>query len=220
MHRVETPAIRPATAGDARFLAWVMQEADRMGGVTSSTDLVFDFGEERRLEFLARLAVSSADSYYHYRRFLIAEVDGEPAAALAGYVPDELPPDSFTTVVRAEATAAGWADSELTDVLRRDRYFSSHYFRVAIPGDALRVEWVATQPEFRQRGLSVALLERLLDRGRADGLRIAYVGTAIGNEPAQRTYEAAGFRVFAESRHVDFEAIYGTPGLVFLRREI
>ena len=217
---MEPPAIRPATAADAPFLAWVMQEADRMGGVVSSTDLVFDFGEKRRLDFLARLAVSDADSYYHYRRFLIAEVDGEPAAALAGYVPDELPPDSFIAVVREEGARAGWTDSELMEVLSRDHYFSSHYFRVAIPGDSLRVEWVATRPEFRRRGLIAALLQRLLFHGRQRGLRNAYVGTAIGNEPAQRAYESAGFEVFAECRHVDFEAIHAAPGLVFLRRQL
>jgi len=217
---MDEPAVRTATASDAPFLAWVMQEADRMGGVTSSTDNVFDFGEERRLDFLARLAVSEADSYYHYRRFLVVEVDGEAVAAFAGYVPDELPADSFGTVVRLEGERAGWTTDELTEVLSRDRYFSSHYFRVAIPGDALRVEWVATRPEFRRRGLVAALLERLLERGRAEGLRTAYVGTAIGNEPAQHAYKSAAFEVFAECRHVDFEAIYGAPGLVFFRREI
>src|SRR4051812_38923571 len=109
--------IRRAEPGDAAFLAWVMQEADRMGGSTSSTDLTFDIGEERRLAFLARLANSAQDSYYHHKRFLIATVEGLPAAALAGYVPDQLPRDSFELAVRSEAAVEGWSPELVDQVL-------------------------------------------------------------------------------------------------------
>jgi hypothetical protein len=99
--------IRRARPDDVAFLAWVMQEADRMGGLTSSIDLTFDVGEDRRLAFLARLADSDQDSYYHYRRFLIALVDGIPAASLSGYVPDELPEGAFGSG-RAAGGSSRW----------------------------------------------------------------------------------------------------------------
>jgi len=56
--------------------------------------------------------------------------------------------------------------------------------------------------------------------GRAKGLHTSHVGTAIGNAPAIAAYRAAGFEPYAEARHVDFEAIYGRPGLVFFRRDL
>jgi ribosomal protein S18 acetylase RimI-like enzyme len=213
--------VRAATPADAPFLAWVMQEADRMGGPFGSTDLIFDFGEPRRLEFLARVAVSELDSYYHHRRFLVAEEGGVLLGALAGYVPDQLPPGAFEAVVRHEASRTGWADPTTSDVLERGpRDTSSNYFRVAIPGDALRVEWVATKPESRGRGVNRRLLQALLESAAGRGLRAAYVGTAIGNEPAIAAYRSAGFQLFAECRHADFEEVYGRPGLVFFRRSL
>lgn len=213
-------SIRLANPDDADFLAWVMQEADRMGGTTSSTDLTFDFGEAQRLAFLAQLANSHEDSYYHHHRFLVAEVRGVPAAALSGYVPDELPTESFERVVSAEGNAVGWSGDVLETVLAGKRFASGNFFRVAIPGTALRVEWVATVPAFRRRGLVRRLLERLLAESSARGLSQAFVGTAIGNGAALRAYQAAGFEVFAECRHVDFEALYGSPGLTFLRIDL
>jgi hypothetical protein len=79
-------------------------------------------------------------------------------------------------------------------VLSGSRFLSSQFFRVSLPGDALRVEWVATRPEFRRRGLVFALLMRLLDDARAGGLREAYVGTAIGNAGALGVYQKRALR--------------------------
>jgi RimJ/RimL family protein N-acetyltransferase len=42
----------------------------------------------------------------------------------------------------------------------------------------------------------------------------------IGNDRAQRAYERAGFRVFGEKRHPDFEAVWGCPGVRALGRAL
>jgi ribosomal protein S18 acetylase RimI-like enzyme len=212
--------IRRAGPEDATFLAWVMQEADRMGGETSATDLTFAIGEEARLAFLACLANSTQDSYYHHKRFLIATLDGTPAAALSGYIPSELPIGSFELVVRREANRQSWPQERVDGVLSGSRFLSSNFFQVSLPSDALRVEWVATRPEFRRRGLVSALLKRLIDEARTADLREAIVGTSIGNDGALSVYRRAGFEIFAECRHADFEALYGAPGLVFLRQRL
>jgi ribosomal protein S18 acetylase RimI-like enzyme len=82
------------------------------------------------------------------------------------------------------------------------------------------VEWVATHPEFRRRGLVDRLLVEILERGRAAGAPVADIGAYVGNDPAQRAYEKAGFEVIGEARHPEFEAVYGSPGIRFLRRSI
>jgi len=48
----------------------------------------------------------------------------------------------------------------------------------------------------------------------------AQVSFYIGNTPAQRAYEKAGFKYHDEKRHPDFEAEIGCPGMVRLLREI
>ena len=77
-----------------------------------------------------------------------------------------------------------------------------------------------TDPRFRSSGVSSRLIAHLLDTARADGVATAHVGTYIGNMSAIATYRRAGFDVFAEVRHVDYERRFETPGLVFLRRDL
>ena len=80
------------------------------------------------------------------------------------------------------------------------------------------VENVATHPDYRRRGLVHDLLRAILERGRQRGATHAGIGVMIDNDRAQRAYERAGFRVFAEKRHPDFEAVWGCPGLRALSR--
>ena len=192
-----------------------------MGGPVGGLDLIFNEGEASRLELLASIASSYIDSVSHYSRFLVAELGGVRAAALAGYVPDEIPAGSGARATEQAAMQAGWSADAIEALLgRAARYLSAPYFRVPIPGDTLRVEWVATRPEFRGRGLNRALHEALFERARASGLRTAHVGTAIGNEPAIAAYRAAGFEPYAEVRHRDYQAMFGHPGHLYLRRDL
>lgn len=42
----------------------------------------------------------------------------------------------------------------------------------------------------------------------------------IGNDPAQRAYEKAGFRVTGEKRDPGYESVGGSPGLRALSRDL
>ena len=84
--------------------------------------------------------------------------------------------------------------------------------------DAWIVEWVATRPEYRGKGLVRALLHEILDRGRERGHAQAQIAVLIGNTPAQRAYEGVGFRVADEKTHPDFERAVGSPGIRRLLR--
>ncbi len=77
---------RPATRGDTRFLAWVMQEAGR----SHLESGLFEFllpDAEKRLAFLDAVSNADARSFFHHENFLVAEIDGRQAAALSGYEP-------------------------------------------------------------------------------------------------------------------------------------
>ncbi len=55
-----------------------------MGAEVGALDLILDIGEDQRLDFLARMAVSEVDSTAHYSRFLVAEAAAsarQPSAA-------------------------------------------------------------------------------------------------------------------------------------------
>jgi len=82
------------------------------------------------------------------------------------------------------------------------------------------IEQVATLPEYRRLGVITGLLQAVLDRGRDNGFGLAQVSFYIGNTPAQRAYEKAGFRVIDEKRHPDFERVIGCPGMMRMLRDL
>ena len=81
------------------------------------------------------------------------------------------------------------------------------------------VEWVATLPDFRRRGLVHELLLAILEEGRERGHPRAQIGILIGNIPAQSAYENVGFRMTLEKTSERFEAVIGSPGLARLELE-
>ena len=86
------------------------------------------------------------------------------------------------------------------------------------PDDAWILEWVATRPEHRGKGLTRALLGAILDAGRRRGHTLFQIAVLIGNTPAQRAYEGVGFRVVDEKSDPAFEATFGSPGARRLQR--
>ena len=82
------------------------------------------------------------------------------------------------------------------------------------------MENVATLPEFRRRGLVDRLMDAALARGRARGASVSGIGVFIGNDPAQRAYEKAGYRAASEKRNPEMERTWGTPGIRLLLRDL
>ena len=78
-------AIRPADAADVPFLAWVQQEAARSHLPQGFWDIAFPGAEADRLRVVGRIAAAAPRSFCHWSGFLVAEADGQPAAALSGY---------------------------------------------------------------------------------------------------------------------------------------
>lgn len=211
--------IRPARLSDLPFLAWVQQEAARSHLPSGFWDLAFPGPDADRLRLIERIARADARSFCHWTRFLVAEVDGQPAAALSGY---ERPSEATGTLLAAAFSEAfdaeGWDGAQRRGMGERVAPFMTCILEA--PEDAWVLEWVATKPEHRGRGLIRALLDAVLTRGRERGHDLAQVCVLIGNTPAQRAYEGAGFQVADEKRDPDFERAIGSPGIRrLLRRE-
>ena len=123
---------------------------------------------------------------FSYRNAIIAEAGGEVAACLVGYRLDdpydlgglEQVPALVRPLVLLEAKAPG-----------------SWYVNV-----------LATFPEFRRRGLGMALLRLAEERACEAGAPALSVIVAGENEPAARLYKAAGYQTRAA------EPIFAYPG--------
>ncbi len=207
-----------ARADHIPFIAWVELAAARSHLPKGPWDLYIDGTEAECLRFLEKLCTTEKWHFGHYKNFIVAEVDGTPAAALSGYFDEECGgaaimegiEEADRTLGRSpQESAAGWqrAGSLM-------RVTPQHVPRAWI------VEWVATAPEFRRRGLIDRLMMEILDIGRAKGATTADIGVLIENDAAQRAYEKAGFAVIDERRDAEFESVYGCPGMRLLRRSI
>jgi translation initiation factor 4G len=210
-------SVRPARPEDAAFLGWVILEAGRAHLPRGWYDIALGLPEADCVRALSRLVLTRTPSFWNYANFLVAEDGGEPAAALCSF-------SSKTGWGRAEDAMAeamaplGWPPDELQAIWTRGAYVFS--CAVETPGDPWIIENVAVRADRRGRGLAGKLIEASLERGRDQGFTSAQITFVIGNLPAERAYARAGFRLFEERRHPDFEAAVGAPGLKRFTREI
>jgi len=209
---------RPATADDAPFLAWVVQEAARSHLPRGVWDFAFPGEDEQRLDILAKIATTERIHFAHFSRFRILEIDGEPASALSAYENSQHGMEQLTLGMAEAFTQLGWSTEEMLAVRERSASFAATGY--PNPDGLWIVEWVATRPEFRGRALIRRLLREILDLGREQGFERAQIGYLLGNTRAKSAYEGVGFKWVDEHRHPAFEEDYGTPGIARMQRDL
>lgn len=204
-------SIRDATRDDSALIAWVEQTAARSGKPLGFWDLMFPGADGPRLALIEQIVRSPVDSFAHFSGFLVAEVDGVAVGALSGYSPVAKKLEHFAGAFRAVLSDNDWSMAHQKLVV--SRIAPALTCISDTPEDRWIVEWVALQPEARGKGVAAALLAAVLERGRAAGFTKTQISVLIGNTPAVRCYERAGFSVVDEKRHPDFEAVFGAPGV-------
>lgn len=208
------------TPAHAAFLAWVMLTAARSHLPVGLWDMWMRGDEPRTLEFLETLATTPQSHWAHHSIFIVAEVDGQPAAALSGYLDEENDPTTaFAALPQVTATLGIDHDVLMRDFVSTGAATIANVAPTHKPG-AWVVEHVATAPDFRRQGHIDRLMQAILEKGRSRGATIADIGVLIGNDRAQNAYEKNGFSVVNELRNAPFEAAYGCPGMRELSRSI
>lgn len=212
-----TATIRAAEPEDSEFLSWCLLAAGQGHQNAGFWDVAMP-DAERRAMLAEWLVLSDVRSTCHFGNFLIAEVDGSAEAALAAYDAGDPDMASLAPAIMDAFDGYGWDMAEMDALARR----LAPYRTCAPAGNAGTwvVEWVATAPAHRRRGLVQTLLARALDDGRERGLSRAQVSIMSGNAAAQAAYERAGFRRHDERRDPAFEATFGAPGMVTLTRDL
>ena len=211
------PAIRPARAEDASFIARNILASQRGPLPRGWFDIALGWPEPQCLAFVERIATAQQRSWWHVSQFIIAEIEGKPAASLCA-LPASGTHAAVRAAIEAAADEAGLDPSELAAIFRRGAYAANCWVQGG-EGDWL-IEHVATLPEYRGRGLAQALIEHALEAGRAAGFQQASISFLIGNEAAERSYPKAGFTFAEEKRDPSFEALTGSPGFRRFTRAI
>ncbi|MCA1495700.1 GNAT family N-acetyltransferase [Bradyrhizobium sp. NBAIM14] len=209
--------IRSARPEDAEFIAQTILNSMRGHRPRGWFDVALGWPEAECLASVARVAVARAVSMWHFSQFLVAEIDGKPAAALCAVPAAGTGPAAWRAVEEV-GLSIGLTASELDAIRQRGAYSRACWVQGG-EGDWM-IEHVATDPAYRGRGLMQALIAHALDKGRAAGFARATISFLIGNEPAERAYAKAGFVFAEEKRDPNFEAIIGAPGFRMFARKI
>ena len=210
--------IRRANSSDAEFLAWVMLSASRSHLTRGLWALIIGADEAGCLDYLTRLALAEPACLYHFESFLVAEVDGECAAALCGFETR----DAWEIVGHAMSNVQrdlGWTEADAAASYQR----VAPIWETCMPPDIgadFVIENVATLPKYRRQGLIAALIDEVLGNAGALGCKLVQITTYIGNDAARLAYEKSGFQVLDEKRCAQVEKILGVPGFRRLTRAL
>lgn len=128
-----------------------------------------------------------------YLTFLIAEVDGRPAAAACGYIEGEHG-SSNHLMTGALMTAFG------TESVMQGYKGNMKFREVQIPksNGALQIDSVATLPEYRGKGLFKMIFEEHCRTAVLEGCNLLEIQVWAGNHGAIRTYEKLGCTITNE----------------------
>lgn len=158
MRAAAISVIRQTVPGDAEFLAWAIMTASRSHLARGWFDIALNQPADRCLEFLAKLSTATVPSWWHFSRFLLAEVDGDPAAALCAFSAAEAYPLSeaaMTEVAEAleRGRIKGFAEAQITYIIGNDaaeRAYERSGFRFAGEQRHADVEAVTGAPGLRR----------------------------------------------------------------------
>lgn len=202
---------------DAEFIARIILLAQRGPRRLGWFDFALDRPEPEVLAFVERLAVARQTSWYHVSQFLVAEINGERAAALCA-MPSRIARETVRPAIDEAARRTGMTEADLAAIYTRGAYARPCWVQGS--DEDWLIEHVAAAPAFRGRGLMQALLAGGIAAGRAAGFGHASITFVIGNDKAERCYAKAGFSFAEEKRDPGFEAITGTPGFRRFARAI
>jgi len=212
-----SPTIRPALSEDSGFIARNILASQRGHLPRGWFDIALGRPEAECLAFVERIAAAQRQSWWHTSHFIIAEIEGEPAAALCA-MPAAGTGTAARSAIEEVADETGLKSPARAAIFRRGAYTAGCWVQGG-DGDWL-IEHVATLPAYRGRGLVQALISQALAAGKAADCKRASISFLIGNEAAERCYAKAGFVFAEEKRDPAFEAKTGAPGFRRFTRAI
>jgi ribosomal protein S18 acetylase RimI-like enzyme len=170
------PVYRPATPGDSRFIARMIDLSSDGVALIEWTQAARAAGDRTPLETGARY-YASAEGDYSYRNCILAEVSGRRAGMLL----------SFPMHAREPGEAVPAPPFDDTDVFAPYRYLEA-------PG-TWYICGVAVTPEHRGRGIGKRLMQNAAEQAVEHGYDRLSLVVFEENRVALRLYRQLGYRI-------------------------
>jgi ribosomal protein S18 acetylase RimI-like enzyme len=210
--------IRKAVQEDGAFLA----EMIMMGGRNHTSRAILEYllgGKPNDcMTFLQMLLITSSSHLFHHSCYMIAENNDGPVAVLGGYDPKVMGYQSMQAAIPEVSPILGWSDAEQS--LVKDRTDKLVPCMPAIIDGVWMLDRGATKEEARRQGAASQLTEAVIAEAKEKGFSKVQVNVYIGNEPAIKMYEKAGFSVVEEKVDELFEKVIGAAGMISLTKDI
>lgn len=187
---MDSPIIRTAANGDVPFLVEAIVSAEKSNTDRFGLATLFHQSEPDTRRLIAAMLEEEVDGCeFSISSFLMAEVDGKPAAAVAGWVEgaeDDMPSGLL------KANLIGYTFPTDRVVALREKGPVIHGIQIEREKGALQIEYVHTDPAYRGNGLAGALIRAHIARA---GARKAQVQAFSDNRVAIGLYQRLGFSI-------------------------
>jgi ribosomal protein S18 acetylase RimI-like enzyme len=212
--------VRRATYEDIPFLSWCNYESSSPEPGFCYWDPLLEGTNTSSMAFIDALFRSDALAFGRATDFFIVEENGISISGASGFVMDS---EDYRPLRLAQmnsvAERLGWSADTLGQFMAGYAGVWSEPQDITIaPPASWIIECVAVKPEARGRGVAKTLLKAIIKEGAEHGHSHVGISVTIGNEPAQKVYEALGFQ-----RYVTYWAEYFNdqfPGTIKYRMKL
>ncbi|THF67709.1 GNAT family N-acetyltransferase [Deinococcus sp. Arct2-2] len=217
---VQEVLVRRATRQDLPFVAWCNQEATSPEPGFCYWDALLEQTQTPTPAFLETVFEVDALAWGTVEQFFLVEEHGVLLAGGSGFAmstADYRPLDLAR--LPAVAQRLGWSPPTLETFQRAyEQVWPDPLEPTLAPQASWILECIAVKPQARGRRLTQPLLQALLREGKRLGHAAAGISVTNGNVPAQRAYEAAGFRMYLSYGAAYFDDAF--PGTIKYRRTL
>lgn len=185
--------VRRATVTDVPFLVEAVLAAEKSGTDRAPIARLFGLQEDEVRALLKRMFEEEIDGCeFSVTSSLIAEVDGRPAAAVAGWIEGANEDDMPSQMLRTNLIGFTFPPHAMAAMRAQGPAVAS----LSIPRkkDSLQIENVYVDPLFRNKGLAAMLINAHMQRVPPQTI-LAQVQVFAHNIRAVRLYASLGFRV-------------------------
>lgn len=193
--------IRKATAKDLDFLVEAVISAEKSGTDVLSYSTIFGLDEPEVRRVLSAIAENEGYCELSIDSFLVAEIDGEQAGAVAGWIEGE--DDIPSAIVKANLLFSFMPESALTNL----RQVASLLDEVHIPRKegALQLESIYTAEKFRGQKIAKQIIEKHIEiaKQKNPDLKMAQIILSDVNESALNAYKNADFELTLHKKSED-----------------
>lgn len=186
--------IRKATKEDIPFLAGIILLAESTGNEITSYTKMFGMTDEELQPMIEKSITNDMKGHpLTYHTYLVATVDGAPAAAISVYTEGEFGDSNH---LMTGALMNGFDRKKIGPAFA---FLKEHaYLNIPKTRNTLQIDCVATLPEFRGQGLLKQLVNEA-ERMAADaGIRELQIQVWKKNEGAVSAYGKLGYVTTAE----------------------